>query len=82
MKTFSFPNTASCRIVYNRQGVTYSGTLPTPITQQELLVAMSARQSKVDDIIRIEAVEPKKDFDHPHPAMCRMQKLVANTERQ
>lgn len=81
MKTFSFPSTPTCRLVYTRQGVTYSGTIPTPKTQQELLVAMSARNAKVDDILRIEAVEPKAEFTHSHPAMHRMEKFAASAER-
>ena len=81
MKTFLFPSTPTCRVIYTRQGVTYSGTIQTPVTQQELLVAMSSRNAKVDDIIRIEAVEPKKDVVHLHPAMNRMQKIAAQSEQ-
>ena len=82
MKTFQFPQTASCRVVYVRDGVNYSGIMPTPKTQAELLQAMSARNAKVDNIKTIEPFVPARpDAPRAHPAMHRMAQYVSLSEK-
>ena len=77
---FTFPTTPMCRVVYTRQGVNYSATIPTPVNTDGLVSAMLTRQAGLSQIMRIDPVQPRQEFGHAHPAQHRMVQYATAAE--
>lgn len=69
-----------CRVIYTREGVNYSATIPTPVNTDGLVSAMLTRKAGLSDIHRLEPVEPRREVRHTHPAAHGMAKYATAAE--
>lgn len=57
MKTsFTYPTTPTVKVIFNRDGVNYSATIPNPHNDDGLVVAMLPKKVGVSSVVRIEPV--------------------------
>jgi hypothetical protein len=76
---FAIPQTETIKVIYNKGGTTYSATIRNPHSVDGLLCTMLDRQVDSSQIVRLEPVQPRGDFDRGHPAQHRLTKYVAMT---
>jgi hypothetical protein len=70
---FGLPATPSCRVIYNKGGVSYAGVLnPTPKSNDELQRRLLDRKVGISQVDRLEPIEPRGDLQHNHPAAYQM----------
>lgn len=76
-KSFSIPETPTCRFVYQRDGTVYSGILnPTPSNTIELQTRLMARNVPIGQVERLEPIHPLKSIEHPDPASNRLDRYL------
>jgi len=76
---FTLPETPTLRVIYTRGGTNYSATIPNPRTADGLLATMLARHVGSSQIVRLEPIQPRGDFERGHPAAARWAKYAAMT---
>ena len=76
---FTLPETPMLRVIYTKSGTNYSAVISNPHTADGLLTAMLARQCGSSQIIRLEPIQPRGDFEHGDPANSRWAKYAAMT---
>lgn len=82
MKSFDIPGTPTCKVVYVRDGATYSGVLsPTPKDNNELQRRMLDRKVGMSQVERLEPIQPRKDMHRPDPAQHRMARYMSISDR-
>ncbi len=73
MNTFNIPGTPTCKVVYDRDGATYSGVLnPTPKDNNELQRRMLDRKVGMSQVKGIEPIWPQKELQRNHPAQHKL----------
>lgn len=82
MKLFDIPSTPTCKVVYIRDGVTYSGVLnPTPKDNHDLQRKMLDRKVGMSQVQWLEPIQPRQDVHRPDPAQHRMAQYMAFSAR-
>jgi len=75
-KTFTLPATPNCKVVYVRDAVLYSATIPTPRDNTELQAVMLGRRVGMGQIQCVNEVQPRPEFMwRPSPAQSQVAKL-------
>jgi hypothetical protein len=74
--TFDLPTTPKCQVIYVRDDVRYSATIPTPRDNTELQAVMLERHVGLSQIKVVNPVQPPPDYVyHPSPAQSQIHRL-------
>jgi hypothetical protein len=78
-QAFAIPETPTLRVIYTKGGTNYSAVIPNPHTADGLLTTMLTRHVGSSQIVRLEPIQPRGDFERGHPAAGRWAKYAAMT---
>ncbi len=78
---FALPSTPNCKVIYTRDGTTYSAAIPTPADNFELQSKMLERHVGISQVVRVDAVQPPRDLNRGHPAHHRIVQYATIAER-
>lgn len=76
---FTLPETPTLRVIYTKSGTNYSAVIPNPRTADGLLTTMLARHVGSSQIVRLEPIQPRSDFQRMDPASRQWAKYAAMT---
>jgi hypothetical protein len=75
-KMFELPPTPKCQVVYVKDDVRYSATIPTPRDNTALQAAMLERHVGFSQIQAVNPIQPPPDYVyHPSPAQSQIHRL-------
>jgi len=75
-KIFVIPETPTCRVVYERNGVKYGAVIQTPHSNDALQMVLLTRKVGISEVRWVESITPPKPLYHPHPAQSRISRFA------
>ena len=76
MNAFLLPTTPTCKIIYFRNGVKYSGVIDTPSDEEEFLSVLTDRKIHPDQVEKVEPIQPRGDLLWGNPAEGQIEQYL------